>query len=538
MGRRSGFSGIITAIAKDMARSARQAEVQRQRQAREQERRLKTMMREKLRLEKEYSKEQKMRYLKAREEEANELNLELREKNTTLGAILEHTLKIDDAIKFDSLRIKENFPEFVPPKELIKPGKIPLKDDFFRSIKEPTSLSKIFPGSKKKYEVKIKDAEIRYNNALNLYQKNETERLNKIEMQRESYNIKKKEFETKKLHRNTEVDEFEKAYFDGNQDAIKTYNTMVLERSKYPEGLSNNFRLAYAEDSKELVIEYQFPDIKVVPDIEEYKYIKAKDEITTKSRKTADIKHLYQEILTAVTLRTIHEVFEADQGKHVEVVVFNGYVESVDPATGKDIKPMLISVRTTKSAFIEIDLKRVDKKICLKNLGAQVSRSPEELQAVKPIVEFDMVDKRFVDQQDVVSELDIRPNLMELNPFEFENLVSNLFNKMGLETKQTRSSKDGGVDAIAYDQRPILGGKVVIQAKRYKNVVGVSAVRDLYGTMMNEGANKGILVATSGYGPDAYDFSKDKPIELIDGGGLLYLLEQHGIKAKIIIPNE
>ena len=27
--------------------------------------------------------------------------------------------------------------------------------------------------------------------------------------------------------------------------------------------------------------------------------------------------------------------------------------------------------------------------------------------------------------------------------------------------------------------------------------------------MMNEGANKGILVATSHYGPDAYEFSKD-----------------------------
>ena len=65
------------------------------------------------------------------------------------------------------------------------------------------------------------------------------------------------------------------------------------------------------------------------------------------------------------------------------------------------------------------------------------------------------------------------------------------------------------------NSRPVLGGKVVIQAKRYRHTVGVAAVRDLYGTMMNEGANKGILVATSGYGPDAFDFAKDKPIELI-----------------------
>lgn len=64
---------------------------------------------------------------------------------------------------------------------------------------------------------------------------------------------------------------------------------------------------------------------------------------------------------------------------------------------------------------------------------------------------------------------------------------------MGLETRLTQASRDGGVDCVAWDMRPIVGGKVIVQAKRYKNV-GVSAARDLYGTVMNEGAAKGILV--------------------------------------------
>ena len=198
----------------------------------------------------------------------------------------------------------------------------------------------------------------------------------------------------------------------------------------------------------------------------------------------------------------------------------------------------MISVRTTNDSFNELNLGRIDKLVCLRNLGAQVSSRPDEQLPVKPVVEFDMVDKRFIEQGDVLSGIDSRPNLMELTPSEFENLVSNLFGKMGLETKLTRASKDGGVDAVAFDTRPILGGKVVIQAKRYKNTVGVSAVRDLYGTMLNEGASKGIIVATSSYGPDAYEFGKDKPLELIDGGGLLYLLDQVGVKAKIIMPEE
>jgi restriction system protein len=207
--------------------------------------------------------------------------------------------------------------------------------------------------------------------------------------------------------------------------------------------------------------------------------------------------------------------------------VFNWFVQSVDPATGKDIRPHLVSVRVTKRQFVEIDLRKVHLSSCLRNLGAQLTQNSTDLVPIRPIIE----DKRFVMQADLLSEVESRPNIMDLSPFEFETLVSNLFGKMGLESKLSRSSRDGGVNAVAFDKRPVLGGKVVIQAKRYRHTVGVSAVRDLFGTMMNEAANKGILVTTSGYGPDAYEFAKDKPIELVDGGGLLYLLEEVGTKA-------
>ena len=122
---------------------------------------------------------------------------------------------------------------------------------------------------------------------------------------------------------------------------------------------------------------------------------------------------------------------------------------------------------------------------------------------------------------------------------DFEHLIREIFEKEfstnGGEVKVTQASRDGGVDAIAFDPDPIRGGKIVIQAKRYTNTVGVAAVRDLYGTVVNEGATKGILVTTTDYGPDAYNFAKNKPITLMNGANLLYLLEKHGHKARIDI---
>jgi HJR/Mrr/RecB family endonuclease len=61
---------------------------------------------------------------------------------------------------------------------------------------------------------------------------------------------------------------------------------------------------------------------------------------------------------------------------------------------------------------------------------------------------------------------------------------SKVFAEYGSEVRVTQASRDGGVDAIAFDPDLIRGGKFVIQAKRYNKVVPVSAVRDLYQTLV------------------------------------------------------
>jgi restriction system protein len=159
------------------------------------------------------------------------------------------------------------------------------------------------------------------------------------------------------------------------------------------------------------------------------------------------------------------------------------------------------------------------------------------LTPIAPILNISREDKRFIAGYNVVADLDDKTNLAAMDWEDFEHLIRELFEKefgeSGGEVKITRASRDSGVDAVAFDPDPIRGGKIVIQAKRYTNTVGVSAVRDLYGTVLNEGATKGILVTTTDYGPDAYEFAKGKPLTLLNGSNLLYLLEKHGHKAKI-----
>jgi restriction system protein len=531
MAKQRSYHSIMTAIAREEARRTREYEKAVARAERESIRLVK--QREKALILQQ--KEQKQRYIEERLQEVEELNNELERTCNELTNILNHTLEVNDTIEFDSLKVHEPFVPPSIPDMLTRPTPPPNKEVYLRKVKPPTLLEKAL-GMKGRYQKELAAAEGYYRAALHAHEVAETERIAKLLERQAANTLMRQAYEAKVMQREAEVAELEKGYKQGDIDAVITYNSMVLERSVYPDGFPQNFRIAYQPEAKELVIDYQLPDGDIVPQEAEFRYVKTKDAIESKARKVSERKALYQDVIASVTLRTIHEVFEADQGDQVQVVTFSGYVDTIDPATGLDVQKYVVSTRATKAEFSQLNLKRIDKLVCLRNMGARVSPQPLEQQAVKPVIEFDMVDKRFIEQRDILTELESRPNLMELLPSEFETLTSNLFNKMGLETKLTRTSKDGGVDVVAYDLRPVLGGKVVIQAKRYRHPVGVSAVRDLYGTMQHEGANKGILVTTSSYGPDAYAFVKDKPIELIDGGGLLYLLNEVGIHARIVMP--
>ncbi|MGH8959965.1 MAG: restriction endonuclease [Jatrophihabitantaceae bacterium] len=403
-------------------------------------------------------------------------------------------------------------------------------------VDAPTGMGKLFGG--KAHHARVEAANAAYAHACAEHAQRESSRVAALARAQGEFETGKAAALAEQRRQHSDIEALIAGVDAGEQEAILTIFELALQASALPEGFPTEHRIAYVRPSRQLVIEFELPPVDAVPTVKAYRYVKSKDEVTSTARPATQIRALYSSMLAQLTLRVIAEMFGADRGRFVDSIVVNAMLRALDPRTGQPVHPCLITVRTTRELFAGLDLANVDASACLKHMSASVSRSPAELEPVRPVLDFSMVDARFVDQEDVLSGLDSRPNLMELTPTEFESLISNLFSKMGLDTRQTRPSRDGGVDCVAFDQRAILGGKVVIQAKRYKNTVGVSAVRDLYGTVMNEGASKGILVTTSGYGRASVEFANGKPLELLDGANLLALLADHaGIQAKIVAPD-
>ena len=312
---------------------------------------------------------------------------------------------------------------------------------------------------------------------------------------------------------------------------------MVLDNSIYADFFPKSFELEYNPQNQILIVDYQLPTPSDPPSVVEVKYVASTDSFTEKPMPQRQRDQLFDEILYQIALRTIHELFEADTVSALLAVVFNGWVHSIDPSTGQETDSCVISIQAGRDEFLAINLASVDSKACFKKLKGVGAAKLHGLTAVAPLLVMSREDKRFVESRAVADSIAEGDNLAAMDWEDFEHLIRELFEaefaSSGSEVKVTQASRDGGVDAVIFDPDPLHGGKTVIQAKRYTNTVGVSAVRDLYGTMLNEGANKGILVTTSDYGPDAYEFAKGKPLVLLTGGNLLHLLESHGHKARI-----
>ncbi|WP_236788893.1 restriction endonuclease [Amycolatopsis sp. GM8] len=276
---------------------------------------------------------------------------------------------------------------------------------------------------------------------------------------------------------NAQVDDLERRVKARTPEAVEDYYELLVEASPLPDDIAVDIELAYQPDARKLLVVRELPPIEIIPETREYTYVKTRDEITAKPRPVKEVRQRYADLVAQLVLRTMRDVFEVRPAELVDEVAVNAHVSTRNRATGRPERPF----------------------------NALVSPHPWDLEAVRPI--FD-------------------PDLSK--PFEFEVLVKQLFEAMGMKSWVTQASRDDGLDAVAVNEDPIMGGVCVIQAKRYKNTVEPDAVRALAAVMDDKRASRGVLVTTSRFGKASHDFAaRHGRIQLIEGSHLKHLLLEY-----------
>ncbi|MFK4117562.1 restriction endonuclease [Streptomyces longwoodensis] len=317
----------------------------------------------------------------------------------------------------------------------------------------------------------------------------------------------------------------------GEPDAVvEFFSAALYAATAWPEGFPRQVGAAYDPAARHLVVDWELPGFGVVPEAKAVRYSAADGGFKESARPVTQRRALYREVLAQSVLLVLHQLFAADPFGALSCVTLNGFVDEPDPATGQRGHIVLATVMAERSVFDGLRLEVVDPVSCVTDgLRGQVSARPDQLTAVRAALRPRDLGDRVVTHDDGAEE----PDLSAMDPIAFEGLVAQLFRAMGMQAVTTQRSNDGGVDVDALDPAPIRGGKIVVQVKRYRNTVPPSAVRDLYGTVQDRGANKGVLVTTSGFGPSSYTFVRGKPLELITGPQLVDLLHRHGLRGRL-----
>lgn len=113
-----------------------------------------------------------------------------------------------------------------------------------------------------------------------------------------------------------------------------------------------------------------------------------------------------------------------------------------------------------------------------------------------------------------------------LSGVEFENLLKNVFERLGYNVSLTKSSHDYGADLI------ISKGKqsAVVQAKCYAGTVGIKAIQEIISSKNHYGAKDLIVATNNTFSRDAIALATENDVKLIDRQVLADLIEKTKVK--------
>lgn len=316
----------------------------------------------------------------------------------------------------------------------------------------------------------------------------------------------------------------------GDPDAVQEYFTAALYGSTgWPAGFPRRLTADWEPSTRQLSVSWELPPFEVVPACARVRYVKTDDRENEIARPLGERRRLYREVLAQSALRVLHELFRADRHEQLASVALDGLVDGVDPATGQQVERVLLALNVGRVDFSRVALGRVVPVDCVAGLGGRLSVRPDLLEEVRAA---DRLPARLEEVVQPAEDPD-GPDLFAMDPIAFEELIAELFKRRGFRVMTTARSGDEGVDVLAEDLDPLTGGKIVIQAKRYRHTVPPTAVRDLDSTVRHHGARQGILVTTAGFGRGSYSYIQGKPLSLVTGPELVKVLAEHGLRGRL-----
>jgi restriction system protein len=324
------------------------------------------LARERRQQEKEKEKALQNEHLESRQRTADEQTAAVQEQIASLDEVLTGVLSLPP-MSFGRLMSTARTPGFDPgPLGLAQPD--PNWNDF--APPRPGGLRWLLGGAAR-YRRQTAQARDRFEAAVAGHREHESQRHRALSVAKAKYHGKVSEERARAAARNAYIARREAAFAAGDAESVEWFVRCVLKASRYPDGFPRDYQAAYDPANRSVAVGFELPPQRVVPAVRAYRYVKARDVIEPVPRPEDEIRSRYERLIAAIALRTLHEIFAATASDVVRGVSFTGYVAATDRATGKPVRPHLLSVSAERPGFGDLVLAEVDPPACLAALGAQ-----------------------------------------------------------------------------------------------------------------------------------------------------------------------
>lgn len=130
--------------------------------------------------------------------------------------------------------------------------------------------------------------------------------------------------------------------------------------------------------------------------------------------------------------------------------------------------------------------------------------------------------------QDHVWDPSLKIALQEMDSFDFEHFIADLWERRGWKTAVSKQSSDRGVDITAIQSDDGFQTKAVIQAKRFQsgNSVGRPKIQQYASLKQQEDADIVVVVTTSTFSNPAETSADDFNVKLVDINDLVSVIQE------------
>lgn len=207
----------------------------------------------------------------------------------------------------------------------------------------------------------------------------ERDRVEKLAQAQAQYQAECAQREADAAAQNAELDRLINDLAFDVETAIQDYVGIVLANSVWPDAFPVAFEHTFDLATRELTLTATVPEPSSLPSVKEYKYVKAKDEVTSTNLPVKEQKERYASAVWQVATRVLHEVFEADRSGKIHSISLTVGASHIAPHTGLPEFVPLAIVAADRATFLTFNLGNVVPHATLTHLGAALSKSPFDM---------------------------------------------------------------------------------------------------------------------------------------------------------------